>query len=220
MRVILISDTHNMLNKSNVPPGEILIHTGDATGSGTIQEIVAFKSHLDRLPHPCKIFVPGNHDWLFERQQDLARNILGKGVHILVDEEVNINGLRIYGTPWTPRFYNWAFNVDRGAAILEKWKKIPSSLDILLTHGPPHGILDINLERMHVGCEMLRDQLNSRIRCKLHAFGHIHHGYGVEFQNGSYFANASICNEGYKIANDPILFEIDPTTKSLKHIQV
>jgi Icc-related predicted phosphoesterase len=207
MKIVIVSDTHNYLNQVSVPEGDVLIHAGDATGLGTIREIAVFKSHLERLPHRHKIFVPGNHDWLFERDPNMARAIL-EGVTVLIDQEVEIEGLKIYGSPWSPRFFNWAFNMDRGEAIGEKWKKIPDSLDILITHGPPYGILDLTYDSRHVGCEELAEALKSRVKCRLHVFGHIHHSYGVFTRENSYSVNASICDETYRVANRPVVFDV------------
>lgn len=123
-RIVCVSDTHNCNEAIDVPDGDILIHSGDATINGTVTEIRDFNRWFSALPHKHKIFVAGNHDWLFETDETLARQILHKDIIYLQDSEITVEGLRIYGSPWQPRFYDWAFNLDRGPQIAEKWKDL------------------------------------------------------------------------------------------------
>lgn len=206
MRVVLISDTHNQLSHVSVPAGDILIHAGDATMKGLVSEAVEFAQQLNRLPHPHKIFVPGNHDWPFEKDLVRCRGLLGPGVSILVDEYVEVAGLKIYGSPWTPRHADYAFNLDRGEPIAQKWRQIPDGLDILVTHGPPHEILDLTMIDENMGCEALRSELK-RIKPKVHVFGHLHNSYGATQLDGIHFINASICDEDYGARNEPFVLD-------------
>ena len=141
-KIVCLSDTHNCNELINVPDGDVLIHAGDATGRGTIDEIIAFNKWFANLPHRHKIFVAGNHDWLFETNNRYARSLLDSSIYYLQDSSVEVQGLKIYGSPWQPRFFDWAFNLMRGAELAEKWKLAPNELDVLITHGPPFGILD------------------------------------------------------------------------------
>lgn len=214
MRIVCISDTHNCNEQIDVPYGDILIHAGDGTIKGTIQEIVEFNHWFASLPHKHKIFVAGNHDWLFERNNDLARTMLDKGIIYLQDSICEIDGLNIYGSPWQPRFYDWAFNLMRGAELAEKWKLIPNDIDILITHGPPNGILDAVPRDWgidYTGCEELRKRVEEIVafgRLKLHVFGHIHCGYGTHEEFGVKFVNASNCDEQYDPTQPPIVIDI------------
>jgi predicted phosphodiesterase len=210
VRIVFISDTHDLQDQMRVPvpDGDILIHAGDATMLGRMNEIAAFGAWFRGLPHKRKVFVPGNHDWMFERNRTMAvslmnNGILGTGngdVIYLEDGGALVDGLNIYGSPWQPTFFNWAFNLDRGESIKRKWDLIPEGLDILITHGPPMGVLDqINpvVGSDHLGCEELMKAVN-RAKPKIHVFGHIHGGYGkVQYEN-TLFINASICDEAYK----------------------
>jgi Icc-related predicted phosphoesterase len=190
-----------------VPDGDILIHAGDATIRGTIDEIVFFSDWFARLPHRHKIFVAGNHDWLFQINNRLARTLLDDEIIYLQDSMVEIEGLKIYGSPWQPWFFDWAFNLPRGAPLAEKWKLIPGDTEVLITHGPPFGILDFPPGETSVGCEMLRLRVEE-IRPKLHVFGHIHHSYGTKEKFGVKFVNASICDEAYEPTNAPPVFDL------------
>ncbi len=213
MRIVCLSDTHNFHDQIEVPDGDILIHAGDATGRGTVFEITQFAKWFTSLPHKHKIFVAGNHDWLFETDNALARMLVSK-VTYLQDSFVEIEGLKIYGSPWQPRFYDWAFNLNRGAELAEKWKLIPLDTDILITHGPPNGILDEVPRKYFVentGCEELIkrvETLSEFGNLKLHIFGHIHCGYGQDEKLGVKFVNASNCDEEYNPSQPPIVVEI------------
>jgi Icc-related predicted phosphoesterase len=210
-RIVAISDTHSRHQQfKDIPDGDILIHAGDATVRGDVQEVVEFNHWLGTLPHKHKIFVAGNHDFLFERAPELARTLITNAIY-LRDSFRIVEGLKIYGSPWQPRFFDWAFNLDRGPELRRKWEMIPDDTDVLITHGPPKGILDLVADRWTgtyeaVGCEELLP-IVQRIRPRVHIFGHIHAGYGQVEQGGTTFINASSCNEAYKIVNAPIVLD-------------
>jgi Icc-related predicted phosphoesterase len=114
-----------------------------------------------------------------------------------------IMGLQFWGSPVQPEFLNWAFNKKRGAEIKRYWDRIPAGIDVLVTHGPPQGILDKTEEGLLVGCEELIGAVH-RVHPKVHIFGHIHEGYGHMRQDGILFVNASIMTERYQPLNKPI----------------
>lgn len=209
-KIVCLSDTHNCNEQISVPAGDILIHAGDATIRGSIPEVVAFNKWFANLPHRIKIFVAGNHDWLFETNNLYARELLHHKIIYLQDSFTEIEGLKIYGSPYQPRFYDWAFNLNRGAELAEKWESIPVDTDILITHGPPHGILDEVPRQFWIentGCEELIKKVEE-IRPKAHIFGHIHCGYGTMEKFGVKFINASNCDESYEPTNAPIVFDL------------
>jgi Icc-related predicted phosphoesterase len=102
---------------------------------------------------------------------------------------------------------DWAFNLQRGPALREKWALIPEGTDVLITHGPPFGILDWTARGERVGCEDLLEAVR-RVKPRLHVFGHIHEGYGEHEQDGTRFVNASICTEAYQPTNAPIVVDV------------
>jgi Icc-related predicted phosphoesterase len=206
-RIVCLSDTHNCNEQIKVPDGDILIHAGDATIRGTRDEIVFFNQWFAALPHRHKIFVAGNHDWLFQTNPLSAEKLLDKKIIYLRDSSIVIDDLKIYGAPWQPRFFEWAFNLNRGAEMAEKWKLIPKDVDVLITHGPPNKILDQTPAGDFAGCEELRKKVEE-IRPKAHIFGHIHCGYGTTEQFGVKFVNASNCDESYEPTNPPIVFDL------------
>lgn len=209
-RIICLSDTHNFHEQISVPDGDILIHAGDATGRGTIPEIADFNRWFANQPHEHKILIAGNHDWLFEISSAAARRLLDDSIIYLEDSAVEIENLKFYGSPWQPRFFDWAFNLMRGAELAEKWEMIPADTDVLITHGPPNGILDEVPRRYFIentGCEELRKRVEM-VRPKLHVFGHIHCGYGQTEQSGVKFVNASVCDEEYQPINAPVVIDL------------
>ncbi len=215
MKIVCISDTHNCNAEIQVPDGDILIHAGDATIRGTQPEVEEFLSWFSALPHRQKIFVAGNHDWLYEHDNRFARLLTAdSNIKYLEDSFIEIEGLKIYGSPWQPRFFDWAFNLNRGREIAEKWQMIPDDADVLITHGPPHGILDEVAKKYwteNTGCEELRkkiEQISRSGKLKLHVFGHIHCGYGQHTEFGVKFVNASVCDESYAPTQPPIVVEI------------
>ncbi len=208
MKIVALSDTHSRHHQLAVPDGDILIHAGDATMSGSLNEIAVFNAWLGTLPHPVKLFCAGNHDWLFEREPNLARSLMTNATY-LQDELIVVNGLRIYASPWQPRFFDWAFNLDRGLPLRRKWDLIPDDVDVLVTHGPPFGIRDQNPNGEHCGCEELRAAVE-RVKPRLHIFGHIHQGYGELVYEGMRFVNACNCTEQYQPHNAPLVFELEP----------
>lgn len=205
--IVAISDTHGMYEQVDVPDGDILIHAGDITGQGTYENLEEFNAWLGGLPHKHKVVIAGNHDWCFEWDQDRCRDILSNGLY-LQDEQTEIEGLKIYGSPWQPAFYDWAFNLPRGPALVEKWSEIPEGLDVLITHGPPHGILDqTRKELRNVGCQDLLDAVLDKLP-RHHIFGHIHEGYGEHKEFGIHFVNASINTHRYRPTQQPIVLEV------------
>lgn len=201
MKVVLISDTHEKI--APVPSGDILIHAGDLTMMGRADKIVQAGNWLRSLPHKHKIIIAGNHDFMFERDRATALALLGPGIIYLENELVTVEGLRIYGSPVQPWFCDWAFNVHRGAPIRKFWDLIPEDLDVLITHGPPRGILDTSsLKGEHCGCDDLLMAVKWK-RPKVHVFGHIHGGYGTCTIGPTTFYNAAVLDEAYNAVHAP-----------------
>lgn len=206
LRVVCLSDTHGHHGALEIPDGDLFVHAGDFTKRGTLAEVAAFDAFLAELPHPHKLVVAGNHDFLFERSPSLARATLTHATY-LEHATAEVCGLRVFGSPWQPWFHDWAFNLRRGAPLRERWAAVPEGLDLLITHTPPHGVLDHVARAGPVGCEELRQAL-PRLRPRFHVFGHIHEGYGRAEVDGVHCVNASICDLSYHPANAPVVLEI------------
>lgn len=206
MKIVLISDTHGRHRSLQLPPADWIIHAGDLSSRGTQPEVADFMQWYDTLRYTHKVLIAGNHDFLAEDHPDLFRQLVPPGVHYLEDELLELEGLRIWGSPITPFFHNWAFNRNRGAEIKRYWDRIPDNIDILLTHGPAYGILDRTFTAKHVGCEELAKAME-RIQPQYHVFGHIHEAYGMHKENGTTYVNASQVNLWNVLANKPVVVE-------------
>ena len=221
VRVVCQSDTHSRIeelyytNKYMIPDGDIYIHAGDFANVGKYEEIKKFDKFMSFLPHPYKIVIAGNHELTLDKsykQNKIEQNYcLNKVYHsknfiYLQDHFVNVMGLNIYGTAWQPEFNNWAFNVERGPKLMEKYSFIPEDLDILFTHTPPFGFGGTCDDHKDVGSTELLHKVLS-VKPKLHVFGHIHHSYGIYKNDETVFVNASSCNENYTCVNSPIVID-------------
>lgn len=207
LRIVCISDTHSLHWRMTVPDGDILIHAGDLTNVGDIRDVYDFNDFLGELPHPHKIVIAGNHDFCFERDSQACREILTNCLY-LEDEAATLHGIRFYGSPWQPWFCDWAFNLQRGPELKQKWDVIPPETDVLITHGPPYGQLDATRGGELVGCQDLLEAVE-RIRPRLHVFGHIHEGAGVSRNGHTTFINASSCTADYRPMNPAVVYEYE-----------
>ena len=221
MKLAIISDTHGSHGLvPEMPEADVFIHAGDFMNSGRYwDEITSFNTWLETidLPKNRKLVCAGNHDILFDEyhtgsgstEARQARYKITNATY-LQDEEIVINGLKFYFSPWTPYFMGWGFNVSRGPEIAQFWKKIPEDTNVLVTHGPPMGILDkvdkneqlTSGRSPNLGCEDLNRRVQQLPNLKVHAFGHIHGSRGV-LSRGILakpvtYVNASFLNEAYR----------------------
>lgn len=211
MKFVAISDTHCRHRSLRLPKGDVLLHAGDLSYRNNRREIEDFLHWFGQQPFPFKVFIAGNHDFFFEREKDdLIRSLLPENVFYLKEESCFINGIRIWGSPFTPFFYtSWAFNKKRGEALAKHWRQIPAGTDIVLTHGPAYGILDTVVNEQHAGdIDLLKRIID--IKPKAHVCGHIHESYGMVKRHGIRFVNACVLNEAYELAHKPIRFEVLP----------
>lgn len=205
LNLVLISDTHGLHDQLRLPPGDVILHAGDVSSRGTEKEIVKFLEWFESLNYPHKIFIAGNHDFFFENNSpEKIKEIIPPSVTYLNDSGVEIEGVKVWGSPVTPWFFDWAFNRQRGAAIKKHWDLIPEDTDILMTHGPVHGILDKTNTGVAAGCEELLKTINNS-KIKLHVSGHIHEGYGERVVDGIRYINASVLDIRYRQVNDPVI---------------
>ncbi|MHA1820470.1 MAG: metallophosphatase domain-containing protein [Promethearchaeota archaeon] len=208
MKIVCISDTHGFQEYIKVPEGDILIIAGDISMEGKISEIKTFNDFLGQLNHKYKILIAGNHDFLFEEDRKLAEKLMSNAIY-LQDEMIEIEGVKIYGTPWCPEFgfMRWAFTLPRGAPLRNVWKDIPHDIDFLVSHGPPYEVLDYALyTRTHEGSVELK-KIVEKVKPKYHLFGHIHEAYGTFTENGINYINCSVLNEEYIPSFSPVVID-------------
>lgn len=206
MIVTIIADTHGLHEEVKLTKGDILIHAGDITEYGTEEEVFDFLNCFSNQAFTYKIFIAGNHDLFLEECTKAQRKkMIPKNIIYLNNSGVEINKIIIWGSPFTPYFLGMAFNAKQGAEIKKHWNKIPFETDILVTHGPPLGILDNDL-----GCKSLLEKV-LEVNPKIHCFGHIHEQEKCIKKNGITFINAALVNslkpmemDNYKIIVKPI----------------
>ena len=183
-----LSDTHcqhrHIEDQKDI---DIVIHSGDFSNAKdpyiNEQEVRDFATWYKTLSAPVKILVAGNHDTSVEKKLIDKEFFAGYNITYLEHESVEVLGLNIFGSPYTPRFHDWAFNVNRGK-LWNYWEVIPDNTDILVTHGPPKGILDNDLDKQ-LGDSALYMTLPRLTNLKIHQFGHIHN----RVQSGDRYIN-------------------------------
>jgi Icc-related predicted phosphoesterase len=245
-RITHISDTHNKHTQleGKLPGGDILIHSGDITSLGRKSEVERFIKWFGKQDYTYKVFIAGNHDMTFDNEKllrdklahfegrteydtecadgkpDWLKDILAVGLDggtfYLENSSIDIEGIKIWGSPITPSFgYGWAFNKDRGHDINEVWNTIPMDTDIVITHGPIYGYCDrTNREGLNVGCADLYHRLNE-VKPQLHFSGHIHEAYGYRHTDWGYAFNGCNCDLSYLVNNKPMTFDYDFVKKDI-----
>lgn len=247
MKIVHISDTHGGRGhtKLEIPECDILIHSGDIGGRTNNFELIDFLVWFEKQPAKQKIWIAGNHDIILDKDwvertshadsviEMLLKQNYGTAQHILkaynvkylLNEEFTYEGLKFWGSPYSPSFHRtyWAFNADRGDEISKIWAKIPSDVNILITHTPCYQILDrvdeqyrkFDGEDLNVGCKDLLTVIEKRLHSlKLHCFGHIHDNYGVVSKAVSnrrhvLFSNGAVLNNSYtQLVTKPLIIDL------------
>lgn len=201
MRILHISDTHNLhQNLQKLPPADIIIHSGDMSMAGTGKEVMDFINWFTALKYKYKIFIAGNHDYCLEgKQQGVIQSFLPDNCYYLYNSGVTIGGVNFWGVPFF-------FSDEVSGSYKQSIVQIPKDTNILITHRPPFGILD-RANNITYGClDLLQKVLE--IKPRYHLFGHIHDAYGIQETRGTTFVNAALVDEGYRLLNKPLVFEI------------
>jgi Icc-related predicted phosphoesterase len=210
MRIVATSDTHSKHKQVPIPDGDVFIHAGDLTPRGNYDEFISVASWFAELKNRFKhrIFIGGNHDFALEiNSKYVLDDLFDSDVIYLQDKEIIIDGIKFYGTPWMPPYYDWAFM--REEEWLEKcYAAIPNDVDVLITHTPPFGILDNAADDEKSGSLALRKRLEGLHQLKHHIFGHVHEAYGSEKRGDVTFHNVCALNLQYRYQNEPQVFDI------------
>lgn len=209
MKIIITSDTHNEHEKLDIPKCDLFIHCGDSTKKGSKKEIEAFLKWVSNIKSKYKIIISGNHDDAFESKPHWVKSIMPNNIIYLQDSSVELDGLKIYGSPAIPMRKIKSSSVFKHSKefMPEIWRQIPVDTDILITHTPPKGILDLSKKGDLCGCNDLKNRLNDLNNLKLHCFGHIHESYGVKKIENTTFVNAAFLNGRYE--EDDAYIEIE-----------
>lgn len=206
MKVCAVSDLH--LKEPDLPEADLGLLAGDLTFRGTLKEYKQSMYYLQSQRHKFKdaYCTLGNHDGgLFLELGHREEFEKETGWKILIDETVEVQGIRLFGSPYTPEFCNWFWSYERPT---NRWKDlIQEGTSIVFTHGPCYGILDMTPRGEKVGCYDLGHRIR-QVKPRAVICGHIHHSYGQETIDETTYYNVSICDEMYGASNPPTVFEI------------
>lgn len=211
MRIATTADLHG--NLPAVPECDVLVLAGDLTPA-TDHDVefqarwldTTFRTWLEAAPAKAIVGIAGNHDFVFERAPELVPADLPWTY--LQDEVATVQGLRFFGSPWTPWFYDWAFNApqhDAAEAFLdERYATVPDNTDVLVIHGPPAGYGD-RTSAGHLAGSSAFLRLIERTTPSLAVFGHIHEGRGAWTRGDTQLVNASAVTVQYELVDDPVV---------------
>lgn len=217
MLIAPMSDSHNRHDQFKLSDADLGIHCGDFSSMGYVHETKGFLEWFSKQPVKNRLFICGNHDGtLPEEQPSLFKEILKEypGVTYLQNDGITIDGIKFWGRPYTPRFNDWFWMADPGSPkMLSSLDIIPKDTDVLITHGPPYGILDTTNGNQHVGCKDMRDWLeDGNPKPKLILCGHIHNGRGVYQYGDTTIVNCAVLNDWYRWGGNPMLIDFDGKT--------
>lgn len=224
MIIDAISDLHGHYPK--LDGGDLLIVAGDLTKNDSPNQVNQFIVWACRQNYDRVLIIAGNHDNVLEHDHQSGHTYeclplpnTKSYVSFLCDAGTEFKGLKIWGSSWTKTFQGMnpkckAFTVDTEEELADKFSSIPHDVDILITHSPPHDLLDQTVWKEHVGSLYLRGALEYCFRPQLWVFGHIHESYGkTEYKTCStgkpcILVNASHVNEIYQPVNKPFRIEL------------
>ncbi len=219
MKITCIADLHGYY--PDFPGGDLLIIAGDLTGRDTDEQqrdFIVWLAQIQRkAPYRKIVYIAGNHDNFFydKKRHGALKSPPEWNVEYLCDSGIEFDGLKIWGSPWTPTFkgINPACTAFCAATDVIKpyFDAIPDGIDILVTHGPPYGVMDIVYDadgaKERCGSKALA-QAVKRVKPRAHIFGHIHEGYGTHARDGTTYVNCSHVNQFYRPTNPHIGIEI------------
>lgn len=207
MKLVVVSDTHEKQQELGALGGDVLIHCGDsAYGFGSTDAAVdLLDDWFARQAFGLILCIGGNHDFGLQARVGVQDPVFRNAVY-LQDNSVRYKGLTFYGTPWVPELEDWAFYLPP-TDMRDRWELIPETTDVLITHSPPHGILDRNSRGKSCGCPSLLKRVLD-VGPRIHCFGHVHASAGTLKLRGTTFVNASVVDSRYQIARRPYEFHL------------
>ena len=219
MKIVAVSDIHCKWQKVKIPECDLLISCGDYSFKGEPWVVKDYHKWLNKQPAKHIISVNGNHELWVEKNFNEAKMIATEAcpaVHFVEEGLVEIEGIKIWCSSYTPEFFDWAYNVPRGAEMKKHWDRIPDDVNILAIHGPPYKTLDELVyvdgtpKGEFVGCADLPNRIKELKDLDLVFFGHIHANGNQEIHlNGVSYYNVSICDEMYYPSNPPRIVEYE-----------
>lgn len=202
MKVVIISDTHELHEELGVLRGDVLIHCGDSAYgmSPSDAQVDKLDEWFSRQQFDLILVIGGNHDFEIQRRVGLDKPMFRNATY-LEDKGIQFRGVNFYGAPWVPELSGWAFYLP-AEKMRKRWDMIPPDTDVLITHTPPINILDRNSRGKACGCSDLRKRLTD-LKPRLHCFGHVHASAGTQQLNQTTYINASMVNSQYELVRTP-----------------
>lgn len=223
VRIVATSDCHGMLQPGMLPRGDILVLAGDICRNYVNSHQFLYENQRDslmqkmylrgldemlsKLGYKQIVAIAGNHDWVFALDPTVRDAI--PHIRYLYGESAEFEGIKFWGGPWTRNYNDWAFQFPRPdeERLAECWEGIPEGTDVVITHSPPIGILDLTRRASNKGCPALRERVR-QVKPKLHIFGHVHEAYGREEHEGTCFANVALNTRDLEPTNPVQVFDI------------
>lgn len=215
MRIVATSDCHGKLAEATLPPGDVLVLAGDILDDAPedapdpvdwqadrLRELDLF---LCELPYRAVLLVAGNHDGVLQQRPELGRAL--RGARYLEDAACEVEGVRFYGSPWQPGLWHHPFFLPDCGPSFMRYQRIPADTQVLVTHSPPWGILDVWDPPFGLGSRMLRARV-ATLKPAVHIFGHVHPSYGTRELDGTRFYNAALCNSDGEPVNAPHVIDL------------
>ena len=197
MKIVCFSDTHGFHGICEIPECDILIFAGDYSGLSDILSTMSFAQWMQNQPAKHKIVVPGNHDYYVNYGE-------WGDAHVLIGDTVTIEGIKFFGSPYTPEFCGWNY-MKSYPQMQELYTKFPEDVDFLITHGAPYGILD-EYQKENIGCKVLKEYV-AKVKPKYHVFGHIHNTGHISTENTEFY-NVSLLDHSYNLVYNLTVLEI------------
>jgi len=210
MKIVIVSDTHGHHDQLTIPEADVLVHCGDMFDG--IERHTVHPEQLDAwfasLPVECVVCTGGNHDDHLQMAHEAGHQPF-EYARVLIDEAWTHQGVTFYGAPWVPRLQGWSF-YESEQALPGAWARIPDGVDVLVTHTPPKGILDVSSRHdLPLGCPHLLERVEA-LGPKIHCFGHIHASGGQAVVGQTRFINAAVVagRYPYEVVREPIVVEL------------
>jgi Icc-related predicted phosphoesterase len=207
MQLTIISDTHGTHERLGKLSGDVLIHCGDMFNMfyQSSEDIHLMDAWFGRQDFALILCTGGNHDFELQKRSAECDDPFSNAVY-LENRSHEYLGVKFFGAPWVPDLYGQAFFVE-DSDLADKWSKIPSDVDVLITHTPPSGVLDVSSSGLELGCRHLMAAVEAS-EPKLHCFGHVHASSGIVKHGNTTFINAALVNRQYELNHLPYTFKI------------
>ena len=209
MKLTVISDTHGNHDRLGRLRGDVLIHCGDMFNMfrQSHEDFHRMDAWFGEQDFDLILCIGGNHDVELQKRSLHTQQPFRNAVY-LENSAFEFEGIRFFGAPWIPGLCGQAFFVE-DEALPEKWSAIPPDVDVLITHTPPDGILDLSSSGLQLGCPHLRSALE-RTTPTVHCFGHVHASSGTHSNGTTTFVNAALVNSRYQLRHPPYELELQP----------